>query len=313
MFPFGLAALGDELYTFDQVADVIRRLDGTSGETLETIDVGIRETGEGSLAIGRDAIGYISGRNNLYRFDLATGTSSIVGTVSRMDGLAIGPDNILYGLEESTYRLFVIDTDTAEATLVGPTDMEPPSFNFTGGLAVGLDGEFHATNDTELYRLDPSTGAATVIGVVGWFDLQGLAWLDCQPPVALQPGDADQNLEFSGEDLIRVMSVGKYLTEQSATWGEGDWDGGPAGRRGRPPEGNGMFNQHDIIAALRTGLYETGGYAATGERAWGREAWAGRQISETNLTHVPEPATILLLFVALGVTAWQRNAVRRRS
>ena len=46
---------------------------------------------------------------------------------------------------------------------------------------------------------------------------------------ALQAGDADMDLDFDQLDLVRVQVAAKYLTGQPATWGDGDWDGAPAG------------------------------------------------------------------------------------
>jgi hypothetical protein len=78
----------------------------------------------------------------------------------------------------------------------------------------------------------------------------------------LQAGDADQDLDFDQLDLVRVQVAAKYLSGQSATWGEGDWNGAPGGNQGNPPDGDGMFNQLDIIAALAPGHYLTGPYGA---------------------------------------------------
>ena len=78
----------------------------------------------------------------------------------------------------------------------------------------------------------------------------------------LQPGDADMDYDFDQLDLVKVQIGGKYLTAQAATWGDGDWEGGPGGSPGNPPPGNGRFDQIDIIAALNAGKYLTGKYAA---------------------------------------------------
>ena len=72
---------------------------------------------------------------------------------------------------------------------------------------------------------------------------------------ALQAGDADMDLDFDQFDLIHVLQAAKYLTGQPATWGEGDWNGGPGGYPGEPPAGDGVFDQKDIVAALQTGNY----------------------------------------------------------
>jgi hypothetical protein len=70
-----------------------------------------------------------------------------------------------------------------------------------------------------------------------------------------------------------VSQAGKYLTGESATWGEGDWNNAPGGIPGNPPPGNGLFDQQDIIAALQSGVYLTGPYAviaSDGHRADGQ-------------------------------------------
>jgi hypothetical protein len=80
------------------------------------------------------------------------------------------------------------------------------------------------------------------------------------PP--LEAGDANMDLSFDQLDLVKVQIAAKYLTGQSATWGEGDWNGAPGGSVGNPPVGNNQFDQADIIAALTAGKYLTGPYAA---------------------------------------------------
>jgi hypothetical protein len=79
---------------------------------------------------------------------------------------------------------------------------------------------------------------------------------------ALQAGDANMDLRFDQLDLVKVQIAAKYLTGQSATWGEGDWNGAPGGSVGNPPSGDNQFNQLDIVAALNAGKYLTGPYAA---------------------------------------------------
>ena len=68
--------------------------------------------------------------------------------------------------------------------------------------------------------------------------------------------------DFDQLDLVKVQIAAKYLSGQAATWGDGDWNGAPGGQPGSPPQGNGRFDQLDIIAALNTGNYLAGPYAA---------------------------------------------------
>ena len=122
-----------------------------------------------------------------------------------------------------------------------------PSFGFnvqSGGTTDGWQVNWLGTGDPSVR---PALVVTTVVG-------------EGQP--LLQPGDADQDLDFDQLDLVQVQVAAKYLTGQPATWGEGDWDGGPGGGPGNPPAGNGTFDQLDIIAALNAGKYLTGPYAA---------------------------------------------------
>jgi hypothetical protein len=113
----------------------------------------------------------------------------------------------------------------------------------------------------------------------------------------LQAGDADMDCDFDQLDLVQVQVAAKYLTGETATWGEGDWDGAPGGsvEDQTPPPGNGQFDQLDIIAALGSGNYLQGPYCADG----GYSA-----------TTIPEPSTFLLLVA--GLISIQRCGRRRR-
>ena len=79
---------------------------------------------------------------------------------------------------------------------------------------------------------------------------------------ALQAGDADQDLDFDQMDLVQVQIAAKYLSGRDATWGEGDWNAAPGGVPGSPPEGDGVFDQLDVVAALSPNHYLTGPYSA---------------------------------------------------
>ena len=113
-------------------------------------------------------------------------------------------------------------------------------------------------------------------------------------PTRLMPGDADQDLDFDQLDLVQVQVAAKYLTGQSATWGEGDWNGAPApnGVPGSPPAGDGVFDQLDIIAALNANVYLKGNYA-------GLTLAEARVFDDATLrtTSVPEPFSLTMLAI----------------
>lgn len=76
--------------------------------------------------------------------------------------------------------------------------------------------------------------------------------------LTLHEGDSDQNFDFDQLDLVQVQVAAKYLSGETSTWGEGDWNGAPGGTLDSPPAGDGLFNQLDIVAAQQAGLYLAG-------------------------------------------------------
>ena len=62
---------------------------------------------------------------------------------------------------------------------------------------------------------------------------------------------APQAVEFSGR--LALLQAGKYSSQQAATFEEGDFNG------------DGLFNQQDLVAALQTGSYLQGPNSADTE------------------------------------------------
>jgi hypothetical protein len=119
--------------------------------------------------------------------------------------------------------------------------------------------------------------------------------------VPLQAGDADMDYDFDQLDLVQVQIAAKYLTGSPATWGEGDWNGAPGGQPGSPPQGNGLFDQIDIIAALTSGNYLTGPYnALASDLTVAGSLAGGGDWGDVNLAHVPEPSAVAMLLLGLA-------------
>ena len=127
----------------------------------------------------------------------------------------------------------------------------------------------------------------------------------------LQAGDANQDLQFDQLDLGLVSQAGKYLTGQAASWAQGDWNGAPGGEPGSPPSGDGIFDQQDVIAALRTGLYLTGPYAGVG--AVPDVGVRVGLLSDPSYVAVAEPSTWVLAMAAVGVLWGATTVARDRS
>lgn len=91
-------------------------------------------------------------------------------------------------------------------------------------------------------------------------------------------GDATLDGIFDTGDLVTVFQSGKFETEQSATWAEGDWDG------------DGRFGSGDLVLAFQDGGFET--------------------CVRPAVAAVPEPQTALLSILCglLAVRRAKRNA-----
>ena len=165
----------------------------------------------------------------------------------------------------------------------------------------------------QIVRLDLQAGTQEVVDVdADIFDFDVIPYVG----PALQAGDTQQDLDFDQVDIVLVQVAAKYLSGQPATWGEGDWNGAPGGGPGFPPAGDGLFNQLDIIAALRTNLYLTGPYAAmgpAGERGDGQTSIiydskaavaslaGGGDLGAADLVHVPVPEPAGMALIAVGM------------
>ncbi len=170
--PFGLSDVGGKLYTFDSNADVIRQLNPSTGGTLASFNIGVGPVlGQGGLAFQNSTVGFLTSAldpttlapvNNLFRFDISTGMSTLVAhTADTLEALAFAPGGTLYGLGKNDGNLFTIDTTTGAMMLVGNVGVTVGSP--TGGLAFGPDGSLFATLDDVLYKLNLTTGAATLV------------------------------------------------------------------------------------------------------------------------------------------------------
>lgn len=142
----------------------------------------------------------------LIRIDTATGTGTLVGVMSALQGL--GPNGQLdYGLSftcdgrlwassDTTGGLWQIDPIDASARAVGNTGAPLTALGGRGNLlfGVGVQNGFGDRNQQALYRLDPATAIATRLGSLlidetlssggADFDASGTLWatLDSQPP-----------------------------------------------------------------------------------------------------------------------------------
>ncbi len=171
MSAFGLAQRGGNLYTFDSNTDLIRQINPMTGTTVTSINVGLGPVlGQGGLAFGSDGIGYLSSalnptsfapENDLYRFDITTGKSSLVGfSGTALAGLAF-LNNTLYGIGKTNDTLYTVNTTTGATTTVGFLGaMAGSPFQ---SLSASPNGQLYGTFDDRLFSINAITGAATAV------------------------------------------------------------------------------------------------------------------------------------------------------
>lgn len=196
MHAFGLGVTGGNLYTYDQVADLLRQLDPATGATVNSIDLGLGDLmGEGGLDFRSDGVGYLNetalNNSGIFSFTTAAGSGVLVGAegVAGIDGLAFSALDVLFALGQTPQdNLYSVNQVTGALTLIGPTGVL--GSNFLGGLDF-VGSTLYAVINDSLYTLDTTTGAATLVGSIGFSGVDGLAHLSAavpEPPTLLLVG-----------------------------------------------------------------------------------------------------------------------------
>ncbi|MBL8310129.1 MAG: hypothetical protein JNL19_06890 [Burkholderiales bacterium] len=104
----------------------------------------------------------------LYRIDLATGFATAIGATgfSKIEGMAVGADGQLYGVNPSTAQLVRCSGATGACTAVGQL-AGLPQLQTNAGLAFTTDGQLYLAMNAVIYRVDAATGATTSLGGSG--------------------------------------------------------------------------------------------------------------------------------------------------
>lgn len=186
-FPFGLATFSNRLYTFDGKSSRVLELDPASGAPIGTNDVRIDGVqGEGDITFSTNGVGYISAAldsagnktNALFRFNLGTGSSELVGTTPfPLDGLAINTAGDLYALGQGQGTLYRVNQTNASLATVG-TNLTVPMNSPFAALTFTPDQRLLAAIDDHIYRVDLGTGNATLLNTnsvgTGFSSISGL-------------------------------------------------------------------------------------------------------------------------------------------
>jgi hypothetical protein len=122
---------------------------------------------------------YIESRNTtLYVVDSDTGASTLVGAygVTGVFAQDFSPDGTLYAIfngGSASAQLATVDIHTGSATPIGSPAGVPLE-----AMAFAPDGTLYAGNfnTNNLYTINRSTGAATLVGALGFTEIMDLAW-----------------------------------------------------------------------------------------------------------------------------------------
>jgi hypothetical protein len=222
--PYGIGFLGQKLYTFDSGTDGIREINRSTGAVSNPINIGVSNIlGEGDLTFRSDGIGFLSSAltsdfnvaNDLYKFDLKSGTSTRIGTTDVvLDGMVFS-DNKLYAIgQEANATLYLVNQDTAALTAVGSLGIQNNSP--FAALTVDANGQLFGAINDRLYSIDKTTGLASQLNAdvldTGYASVSGLAFSPGSPPSPV-PEPATYGLAGAG----MLMLVGFMRRKRSET------------------------------------------------------------------------------------------------
>ena len=209
--------------------------------------------GRGSSSLPITCCGVLNDDKTSIVYDPLTGELAIDSPDQSLTSMSIDSSTGVFTGDPIPLEILggVFDIDSDQGIFKATFGRSFQSLSFGNVALTNLSSSFLLSDLTAIGSLE---GGGTLRNI-------DLVYLGTAMP-GLMPGDADQDLKFDQLDVVKVAITAKYLTGQSATWGEGDWDGGPGGAVGRPPDGDGFFDQLDIIAALNGNTYLSGPYAA---------------------------------------------------
>lgn len=218
---YGIAVHYGNMYTFNPNTQQIDQIDPLTGTIWRPLSIGVTNlAGEGDLAFRGDGTGFLASAlhadgsvaNDLYTFNVMTGTSQRVATTSGpIDALAFDTNDTLYALGQDDTNLYTLNTATGVETLVGPlgVSMSSPF----AGMTFGANGRLYAAINDQLYTIDKTTGAATAASTLntnvldfGFSSVSGLAFWSSINALTL----AQQ-----GTNLVIYWPKGAYTLESS--------------------------------------------------------------------------------------------------
>ena len=267
-FPAGIAAdpYGGKLYWADRSNKKIQRSD-LDGDNVEDLVTGLSSPYYVALDLVDDHIYWTDfGTDKIQRANLdGTDVTDLVTTgleTTRGIALDLGARK-MYWADRGTDKIQRANLDGTQIEDLVQIVPPPGVDSAVHGVALDIANNHLYWVDNGTVKVQRSNLDGTdVVDILTAENSQMRKPWQIVLDLPLQAGDANQNLSYDQMDIVQVAQAGKYLTGQSATWGEGDWDAAPGGGVGNPPAGDGFFDQTDVVRALENGLYLRGPYAA---------------------------------------------------
>lgn len=191
-----------------------------------------------------------SGPTRLFRISRATGAATLIAPVSGVTGSAglafDATAGVMYLADVAGQRLFTLNLTNGATSLVGPFGAPGMPFPQVGlGMAfdptLGLfatDNTGTPGNDNPLYRIDTSTGHATLVGFTSGTNMLGLAFVPaCVPCDTNCDGSTDG---FDVDSFVDLLAGSGAPCSPCA--GDMNGDGSVNG-----------FDIDDFVAALAAG------------------------------------------------------------
>ncbi|MDJ0848631.1 MAG: hypothetical protein QNK04_09660 [Myxococcota bacterium] len=236
--------------------------------------------------------------SNLYTIDPATGSASLIGPtgVEALGGIALAFDGTLYAY--NLQNLYTLNRSDGSATLVGPLGLRAPEggliFQPGTGTLYGVNASISTAD--ELLTIDPTTGAATVVGDLGpeGRDPSGLAFHSDGRlfSVAFKNNmRADDQLITIDPDTAAVTPIGLLGTSVLAP---------TVGGLAFGPGDSLYFSDHFSLYSVDV---DTGAATLIGAHGTGTPM--------AGLAFIPEPASATLLLAGLLALAARRQSRRR--
>ena len=130
---------------------------------------------------------YDYGSHNLYLFNPANGTSTLIGNTGQSFATFAGlGDGRLFGINDTNLDLFQVNPLTGASTFVSHLFDPTPELIFFTSLAGNGTNLFFtyeappfvsSPQDSTLYRVNPNTGTATAIGLTGVSEIGGSGFI----------------------------------------------------------------------------------------------------------------------------------------